>query len=75
MATKGGQELEGGEATVGYADGIPSHDTLNDVINAIDGDLFAQCFSDWVASLQQTEPELATPEDPAPEIVAIDGKT
>jgi hypothetical protein len=32
---------------VPYADGIPSHDTLNDVINALDGDLFSQCFSDW----------------------------
>lgn len=25
--------------------GIPSHDTLNDIINAIDGALFAQCFT------------------------------
>jgi hypothetical protein len=25
--------------------GIPSHDTLNDVINALDGALFAQCFT------------------------------
>ncbi len=58
-----------------YADGIPSHDTLNDVINAIDGDLFAQCFSEWVASLREAEPGLAAPDGAAPEIVAIDGKT
>lgn len=46
--------------------GIPSHDTLNDVINAIDGGLFAECFTAWVETLR----------DPAaPEIVAIDGKT
>lgn len=46
--------------------GIPSHDTLNDVINAVDGALFAQCFTAWVETLR----------DPAaPEIVAIDGKT
>ena len=29
-----------------YTPGIASHDTLNDVISAIDGDLFARCFSD-----------------------------
>jgi predicted transposase YbfD/YdcC len=48
-----------------YAAGIPSHDTLNDVLNAIDGDLFGQCFSDWVDGLREAEPD----------IVAIDGKT
>lgn len=48
-----------------YAAGIPSHDTLNDVINGLDGELFAQCFSDWVESLREAEPD----------IVAIDGKT
>ncbi len=48
----------------------PHHDTLNDVINAIDGDLFSQCFSDWVEGLRDVLP------DPAgPEVVAIDGKT
>jgi len=53
-----------------YKGGIPSHDTLNDVLNAIDGDLFALCFSDWVESLRETVPDLGDPE-----IVAIDGKT
>jgi predicted transposase YbfD/YdcC len=53
-----------------YAGGLPSHDTLNDVINAINGDLFSQCFSDWVDSLREamTDPD-------GPEVVAIDGKT
>ena len=32
--------------------GVPSHDTLNDVINAIDGALFAQCFTAWVRPQQ-----------------------
>jgi predicted transposase YbfD/YdcC len=51
--------------------GVPSHDTLNDVINAIDGTLFAQCFTVWVEGLREP-----TPICPAvPEIVAIDGKT
>jgi predicted transposase YbfD/YdcC len=49
--------------------GIPSHDTLNDVLNALDGALFAQCFTTWVDSLR--DPASST----APEIVAIDGKT
>ena len=45
--------------------GIPSHDTLNDVMNALPQELFAQCFTKWVASLCDNDPE----------IVAIDGKT
>jgi predicted transposase YbfD/YdcC len=48
-----------------FADGIASHDTLNDVINAIDGELFGQCFGDWVEGLREAEPD----------IVAIDGKS
>ncbi len=51
--------------------GIPSHDTLNDILNAIDAELFAACFTEWVANLCAD-----TPQDGAgPEIVAIDGKT
>lgn len=45
--------------------GIPSHDTLNDVMNALDGDLFAAAFTSWVDGLREAEPD----------IVAIDGKT
>lgn len=45
--------------------GIPSHDTLNDVINAINPDLFGACFVAWVEGLREDEPD----------IVAIDGKT
>ena len=51
--------------------GVPSHDTLNNVINAIDGALFAQCFTAWVEGLRDP----AAPHATAPEIVAIDGKT
>jgi predicted transposase YbfD/YdcC len=51
--------------------GIPSHDSLNDVINAIDATLFAECFTAWVEGLREPGPACA----PAPEIVAIDGKT
>ena len=35
-----------------FAAGIPSHDTLNDVRNAVDGALFAQCFTAWVETLR-----------------------
>ncbi len=45
--------------------GIPSHDTLCDVIAAIDPELFKSCFLSWVAGLQTD----------APDIIAIDGKT
>ena len=45
--------------------GVPSHDTLNDVINALPAALFSECFAAWVAGLRQDEPD----------IVAIDGKT
>ena len=48
-----------------YAGNIPSHDTLNDTINALDGELFGQCFSEWVEGLREAEPD----------IIAIDGKT
>ncbi|MBF0304169.1 MAG: ISAs1 family transposase [Alphaproteobacteria bacterium] len=48
-----------------FARGIPSHDTLNDVVNALDGTLFAACFTAWVDGLREAEPD----------IVAIDGKT
>jgi predicted transposase YbfD/YdcC len=53
-----------------YKAGIPSHDTLNDVINAIDGALLAECFTSWVEDLRDAPAPSA-----APEIVAIDGKT
>ena len=48
-----------------FANGIPSHDTLNDVINALPAESFQACFTAWVETLRDT----------APDIVAIDGKT
>jgi predicted transposase YbfD/YdcC len=48
-----------------FEGGIPSHDTLNDVMNALPARLFSECFTAWVAGLAETEPD----------IVAIDGKT
>ena len=48
-----------------FKDGVCSHDTLNDVMNALPNDLFAGCFTKWVACLRDNDPD----------IVAIDGKT
>ncbi len=48
-----------------FEHGIPSHDTLCDVIAAIDPMLFKTCFMTWVEELR----------DDAPEVIAIDGKT
>ena len=45
--------------------GIPSYDTLNDVINAMDPALFSDCFTAWVEDMREEEPD----------IVAIGGKT
>jgi len=45
--------------------GIPSHDTLNDVVNALDPELFKTCFLQWVETLR----------DGQEEVIAIDGKT
>lgn len=48
-----------------FTHGIPAHDTLNDVVNALDPELFKTCFASWVEALR----------DAAPEVIAIDGKT
>jgi predicted transposase YbfD/YdcC len=48
-----------------FARGIPSHDTLCEVIAALDPALFKACFTNWVERLR----------DPGPETIAVDGKT
>lgn len=48
-----------------FAGGVPSHDALGDVLNAIDPDIFEQCFIEWVTELREG----------VPDIIAIDGKT
>lgn len=61
----GGQRLDFLRRFLPYERGLPSHDTLNDVFNALDPELFKACFVEWVAALR----------DNAPEVIAIDGKT
>ena len=48
-----------------YQRGIPSHDTLCDVIAAIDPETFKACFLAWVETLRSDTPDM----------IAIDGKT
>jgi predicted transposase YbfD/YdcC len=47
-----------------YKHGIPSHDALNDLMNALDPRLFSECFITWVGGLR----------DSGPDIVAVDGR-
>jgi predicted transposase YbfD/YdcC len=47
------------------ARGVPSHDTLTDIINALDPGTFEECFEAWIGVIR---PE-------APDLIAIDGKT
>ena len=62
----------GVEATAGVPAPVPGlragrsvHDTLCDVVSALDPELFRAAFAAWVGSLREAEPD----------IVAIDGKT
>lgn len=48
-----------------YERRIPSHDTLCDVIAAVDPDVFKTCFLTWVEGLRTDTPD----------VIAIDGKT
>ena len=65
IARWGQRKLEFLRRLLPYEQGIASHDTLNDVMNALPADLFAECFTAWVEGLRER----------APDIVAIDGKT
>jgi hypothetical protein len=48
-----------------YRNGIPSHDALNDPMNALDHKRFSECFIAWVNRLREDDLD----------IVSIDGKT
>lgn len=61
----GNQRLDFLRRLLPFERGIPSHDTLNDVINALDGEQFKACFIAWVEGLRAAQPD----------IIAIDGKT
>lgn len=59
------EKLEFLRGILPFEHGIPSHDTLNDVMNAIPSSLFCECFTNWVDAMKSQEPD----------IVSIDGKT
>jgi predicted transposase YbfD/YdcC len=61
----GRSKLEFLRRFLAYERGVPSHDTLCDVVSALDPELFRAAFAAWVGSLREAEPD----------IVAIDGKT
>lgn len=61
----GGEHLAFLRRFLPFARGIPSHDTLCEVIAAIDPELFKTCFANWVERLRCL----------GPEAIAIDGKT
>lgn len=61
----GRRKLEFLRRLLPFEKGIASHDTLNDVMNALPAALFSDCFTAWVEALSDAEPD----------IVAIDGKT
>jgi predicted transposase YbfD/YdcC len=65
IALWGGQNLAFLRRFRAYEYGIPSHDTLGEVIRALDPGLFKACFLSWVEGLRASEPDL----------IAVDGKT
>jgi len=60
-----GKKLDFLHRLLPFKRGVPSHDTLNDVVNALPAEAFSDCFVSWVAGLRDGDPE----------IVAVDGKT
>ena len=58
-----------------YARGVPSHDTLCEVVAALDPELFKACFARWVERLRDLAPAVDGPGVAGPEVIAIDGKT
>ena len=72
LALWGGEHLAFLRRFLPYARGVPSHDTLCEVVAALDPELFKTCFARWVERLR--DPARAA-EAGGPEVVAIDGKT
>lgn len=57
------------------AHGVPSHDTLYEVVAALNPELFKTCFANWAERLRSPASEPAVPGAAGPEVVAVDGKT
>ena len=65
MARWGRMKLGFLRQLLAFKRGIPSHDALNDVVNGLDAEVFSGCFSAWVESLRDADPEIVAIE-PAP---------
>jgi predicted transposase YbfD/YdcC len=65
IALWGEQRLDFLRRFLPYERGVPAHDTLNDVVNALDPEVFKTCFTSWVETLREHDRD----------IIAIDGKT
>lgn len=65
IALWGEQRLDFLRRFLPFEHGIPSHDALNDVMNALDPETFKTCFTQWVEAMRDADPE----------VIAIDGKT
>ena len=65
ISLRGRRKLDWLRRFLPFENGVRSHDTLNDVMNALPNDLFAECFTTWVIGLREGDAD----------IVAIDGKT
>ncbi len=64
MASFGRAKKEWFQTFLDLPYGVPSHDTFNDVINRLDQNSFALCFTTWIK-------QLATQSE---NVIAIDGK-
>ena len=63
--TSGEEKLDFLRRFLLFKAGIPSHDTLYDVMNALPSNLLADCFASWMATLRESNPN----------IVSIDAET
>ena len=61
----GGQRIDFLRRFLPIGRGLPAHDTLDDVINGADAELFKTLFAGWVE----------TRRNGVPDVIAIDGKT
>ncbi len=80
LASWGGEHLAFLRRFLPFARGVPSHDTLCEVVAALDPELFKACFARWIERLRGRAPNAAGPaaagvEPAGREVVAVDGKT